>query len=250
MANWAEVKSPIKIEGLRPGAVVRIRSGEEETEIIENALLMSGGEAPAARKLLARAAFSIYGRTWGDSLFIKDEKDVPIERIWVALLAGSQIEEEYWIKSLVNQTAREIMRRPYDLPMYLIMLKDLGGEAAVAVFDQEVAKAAEISMAPVEDRELNGLYQAAVGKSFWEMEKDDLFSFFFACFITWERGVDTFDSIPDYAQGQVGVVLTEARKNLVQLARVLLGRGLITEGRAVGNKAGTIEYKDVLQFLD
>lgn len=250
MTNQVEVKPPLKIESLRPGVVVRVRSAAEVSEIIENALLMGGGEVTEAQKLLARAAFSIYGRTWGDSLFINGEEDVTVERIWIALLSASHNDEEYWVNNLVNRTAREIMRRPYDLPLYLIMIKDLGGEAGVAAFRREIATEAGISMTPLEDRGFTDLYRCVVGKSFWEMEKDNLFTFFFASYTTWQRGMEAFESMPEDAQEGVSQALTEARKNLVQLARVLLGRGLISEGRAVGNKSGSIVYSDVLQFLN
>jgi len=252
MADWKEVRTPRKIEGLKPHVRLIFREPEETQLICERALELAKGDAVEAGKLIRVAQFGHYGRTWGDSLFVCEDGDELLEtKLIIEMMedfCGRGTVE--WVGELLNRTAQESMRRRSDLVLYLAMLADLGGQQVVDVFKYILEKGGGINVTAGEEGLGVQIYEAVAGQSYWEMDRDNLAYLLVNCFNSWKVMSKTFGAQDLVHQEIFRVLLSDASERLRQIANVMVSRGLLSKQESIRTQLGdNLGYDELLNFL-
>ncbi len=253
MADWKEVRNPKKVEGLAATARIVERNLVETCFIATAALQYAGEDMEEAKRLLRKTTFRYYGQTWGESLFIADggRKLPDVGEVVGTLMLVSEEAEDEWRQEVVNRTAREMMKNPVDIPLYLAQIADLAGREGLDLFTQ-TAQSAAIAM-PEErvQRKANELYLEIAGQSYWEMEINRPALFLFDIYSTWKQMQTLYGRSGEEIKPLLEGILADARSSMRRLARVVLGRNLIHKGEFMGASNGLqLTHEEVVSFLD
>ncbi len=263
MASWQEVRPAKKIEGL----VGRLRPVErpvEETNLIlQSAFEYAGQDVAAAQLLLRKTCFFLYGATWGESLFVADSGGSLIETaaVLTAIEKVSRTPEATWNQVLANGAGRGVMNHPYDLPLYGLMLLDLGGQKAFDLFNNTVAKPREIPLVQaMKSLKAKEIYERIKGKSFWEMPEAMIIPVLLTSYSYWKGMMegncpeledlpdgDHTHELPDY----MVEILTSVRDRLRVLAKVVVGKGFLKKDQRVGDRDGlNLGLEELYELID
>lgn len=253
MANWKEVYTPVKNENLR-GNVRLVNRPEDETKAIAQAVLeFTVGDVVEAKRLLRRVTFRFYGQTWGESLFVAQEgRELPsLAEVTTEIVLAASSDTQEFRSELVHGTARRIMLRPYDLPLYLAQIEDLGGDRALSLFEREVVSRSGMRLLPEGAfRQTKEFYAGIAGLSFWEMDLPKLSGLLYTSYEAWQRGLLVYEDVPERFKDSMEMVLRDVRTRLREMAKVMISRGLIKKGEAITIAGYGIEFEQMLALLD
>lgn len=252
MARVESVYRPVRVEKLRPGYGLVYRPEGEITAISETALGFSNGEVVPAIQLMRKVAFRRFGQTWGESLFVAEDRvGLPsVHQVVADIVIAATEETDYWRLRLVHETARRVILRPYDLMLYVSMMADIGGTEAIPLFISEVAMKSGVPVKLGDENKVAGFYKSIAGLSYWEIEPMKLVSQMLNCYMAWQRGLQAYNGAPADYREALGEVLTDSRTRLRELAKVMIARGIVKKGQVIEVDRMQIDYGEILALLD
>lgn len=253
MSSWKEIIGEPKLGETKEYVRLTVRPEAELAQIGGYALELCHHSEIEAALLLRKTTFSLFGRTWGDSLTVGDEGRplLSVEEVVYRMAMLYALADEDWQKAVVYRTEREIIEHPYELPCYLGMVVDLGGERALATLEGRKKAGDGRGFSEDAKKMASDVYRRLVGLSYWEIDKDSLIQMMLWNITGWKKDLADFGKAPESMKGVVSSRLTEARMHLRELAKVLLGRGLVSKGEVVNiKKAGSFHYGDLIGFIN
>lgn len=260
MTKRAEVLKPVsKIEGVKETVKLSFRPVEEVKKIEERLLTWACGDVEKASKLLRKVEFRMYGKTWGNDLVIGDEGGLSagVSEVIEMVDVVARMKEVQWQSWLATYAVEGVRLWPFDAPLYLAMVENLGGEPTLETVR---ARMTTVGLTIPEGmmKRARDAYGGMVGRSFWEIDEEWIFMSFSLCYSFWKENVDEVVTMWDEAHEKVNFcvwlapeeILVRSRERLREMARVMLGRELITPDQGVSFGWGELRYSDVLELLN
>lgn len=260
MTKGAEVLKPVsEIPGVKETVRLSLRPVEEVERIEERLLTWACGDIDKARKLLWRVEFQMYGKTWGNDLVVGDETRprAGVAEVIRMVDLAARMTDAHWQSWLATYAVEGVRLWPFDAPLYLAMVEELGGKPTL---ESVTAKMTAVGLTIPERmmKRARDAYDGMVGKSYWEIDEEWVFMSFSLCYSFWKENVDEVVEVWDGANEDVDFcvwlapeeILVRSRERLRELARVMLGRELITPDQGVSFGWGELKYSDVLALLD
>ncbi len=261
MKNWREVIRPVEnIAGLKGHVELQIREPEELRAVAERALTWTCDDPVWAKKLLRKVELAFYGRPWGSELMVSDKGTdlVDAGMITSELDRIARLNPADWRAELAASIVEGVMTCPFDTPLFLVLAKDLGGEAVLAEVTAQVTTLG-LTISTEMMKVARESYEKMAGRSFWEMEEEVIFWSFSLTYLFWKMNMAeslelweaAADEDVDFEVGsRADEILVATRVRARDLARVILGRGMITPDQGMGYDWGTITYEDLLELLN
>lgn len=132
MEKWQEVCRPVeRIVDAKTDVRLELRSPQEMKVIAERALTWSCGDTDKARKLLRKVEFRMYGKTWGNDLVVGDGAGflTGVSEVIEMVDMVARMKERQWQSWLATYAVEGIRLWPFDAPLYLAMVEDLGDKS-------------------------------------------------------------------------------------------------------------------------
>lgn len=260
MTKRAEVLKPVsEIKGVKETVRLSFRPVEEVGMIEERLLTWTCGDVDKARKLLRKTEFRMYGKTWGNDLVVGDGVGLSAGGSEVIGVVDSvaRMKEGQWRSWLATYAVEGIRLWPFDAPLYLAMVEDLGGKPTLETVEAKMT-AVGLTIPEGMMKRARDAYDGMVGRSYWEIEEEWVFMSFSLCYSFWKENLDEVVELWDKAGENVDFcvwlaaeeILVRSRERLREMARVMLGRELITPDQGISFGWGELKYSDVLELLN
>jgi|CXWL01.1.fsa_nt_gi hypothetical protein len=262
MKNWQEVIKAPTVEGLKDYVRLEVRNIDEVKAIAQRASALTCEDPVWTGRFLRMVELILYSKTWGSELVISDKDTGLIESgvVLAELDRIARLKNGAWRAEVVARVFEAIMLFPFDTPLYLAMAQDLGGRAALNEIQTKIMTLGLIIPAKVAEK-ARGEYEKMAGLAYWQIGPEQIYWSFSLCYMLLKMNTDelvelweeTPDEEIDYEVGsRTDEILVRTRARARELAKVILGRGLIGEDEFIScdDEGGKITYRDLLEILN
>lgn len=244
----SEVLLPNKEKLVLAGQGLEFRP-DDESRLIVSWINKSGGDDPA--KLSRRLLYEIGGKVWGESLFVAKKGELPnFEQVVSAIGRILITDGRRFAHEVAENCLGSVVNYSHDVILYLVMARDVGGDAAAEELGRFLCWAGWTKDAlKAEEEAARPYYLATAGKNVWEWEDAQILRSLPGIYFLWQKGLAKFPGIIDEIHKRsMETSLSDMRRRLTDFSQVLIKRGAVNKDLVISDGKISLDFDTLTQL--